>query len=192
MCCTRLAEGTGRKKSPFWHHRTSLSGCIFAAEACIDNRKKLVKHRYLLHTSSEYGELRPTSGWDLLASLGHPYKFQRVLRLGSVTAWHSSSGRQPNFAALNRGRHLYLAGRPSRWALAHILVTVNIVNIITVSSGRLDCCTYVQRTLRSFSRFVDVKYGYVLSQRWTSLSIRWIFNASVSRNSAYRSTSSYN
>jgi len=23
-------------------------------------------------------------------------------------------------AALNRGRHLYLAGRPSRWALAHI------------------------------------------------------------------------
>jgi len=25
-------------------------------------------------------------------------------------------------AALNRGRHLYLAGRPSRWALAHILV----------------------------------------------------------------------
>jgi len=34
----------------------------------------------------------------------------------------SSSGRQPNFAALNRGRHLCLAGRPSGWALAHILV----------------------------------------------------------------------
>ena len=32
----------------------------------------------------------------------------------------SSSGRQPNFAALNRGRHLNSAGRPSRWALAHI------------------------------------------------------------------------
>jgi len=30
------------------------------------------------------------------------------------------SGRQPNFAALNRGRHLYSARRPSRWALAHI------------------------------------------------------------------------
>jgi len=27
-------------------------------------------------------------------------------------------------AALNRGRHLYLAGRPSRWALAHILACV--------------------------------------------------------------------
>jgi len=41
---------------------------------------------------------------------------------GSVTARHSSSGRQPNFAALNRGCYLYSAGRPSRWALAHILV----------------------------------------------------------------------
>jgi len=43
MCCTRTA-----KKSPFWHHRTTLLGCIFAAEACIDNRKKLVKQQYLL------------------------------------------------------------------------------------------------------------------------------------------------
>ena len=51
---------------------------------------------------------------------GTPGKFQRVWRLGSVTARHSSSGHQPNFAALNRGRCLYLAGRPSRWALAHI------------------------------------------------------------------------
>ena len=67
-----------------------------------------------------YGELRPNNGWDLLVSLGNPCKFQRVSRLGSVTARHSSSGRQPNFAALNRGRHLYSAGRPSRWALAHI------------------------------------------------------------------------
>jgi len=68
------------------------------------------------------GELRPTSGWDLLAGLGHPCKFQRFSRLGSVTARHSSSGRQPNFAALNRGRYLSSAGRPSCWALAHILV----------------------------------------------------------------------
>jgi len=41
---------------------------------------------------------------------------------GSVTARHSSSGRQTNFVALSRGRHLYSAGRPSLWALAHILV----------------------------------------------------------------------
>ena len=58
-----------------------------------------------------------------MASLGHPCTFQRVSRLGSITAQHSSSGRQPNFAAFNRRRHLYSAGRPSRWALAHILVS---------------------------------------------------------------------
>ena len=45
-------------------------------------------------------------------------------RLGSVTAWHSSSGHQPNFVALNRGHHLYLAGRPSRWASVKINKTV--------------------------------------------------------------------
>ena len=36
----------------------------------------------------------------------------------------ASSERQPNFGALKRGRHLCSAGRPSRWALVHILVVV--------------------------------------------------------------------
>jgi len=44
--------------------------------------------------------------------------------IGSVTARHSSSGCEPNFVALSTGRRLYSAGRPSRWALAHILVKV--------------------------------------------------------------------
>ena len=55
--------------------------------------------------SLQYGELRP-SGWDRLTSLGHASTFQRDSRLGSVTARHSSSGRQQKFAALNRGRHV--------------------------------------------------------------------------------------
>jgi len=41
-CCTRLAGNIGRTKSPFWHHRTILSGYIFGTKACIDNRKKLL------------------------------------------------------------------------------------------------------------------------------------------------------
>jgi len=68
-------------------------------------RKKVVKQQCLPYMSSQYGELWHTSGWDLLASLRHPCRFQRVSRLGSITARHSSSGRQPNFAAFNRGRH---------------------------------------------------------------------------------------
>ena len=72
--------------------------------------------------------------------MGHSCKFQRVSRLGSVTARQSSSGRQPNFAELNRGRHLYSAGRPSRWALAHIssillVFRLNISLIIGVVYG---------------------------------------------------------
>jgi len=66
MCCTQLAENTGCKKSPSAHHPTIFSCYIFATEACIDNRKKLVKQQYLLHTSSQYDELRPTNGWDQL------------------------------------------------------------------------------------------------------------------------------
>ena len=52
--------------------------------------------------------------------------------IGSVTARHSSSGRQPNFAALNTGCHLYSTGRPSRWALAHILVWFVHVHLVLV------------------------------------------------------------
>jgi len=50
--------------------------------------KKLVKQQYVLHMSPQYGELRPTSSWDRLTSLGYPCKFQLVLRLDSVTARH--------------------------------------------------------------------------------------------------------
>jgi len=50
------------------------------------SEKKLVKQQYFLHMSSQYGELRPTNGWDRLANLGHPSKFQRVSHLGFVTA----------------------------------------------------------------------------------------------------------
>jgi len=75
-CSTRLAGNAGHKKIaknlPSAHHHTTLSGHIFATEACIDNRKKLVKQPYLLHMSPQCGELWPTNGWDLLASLGHP------------------------------------------------------------------------------------------------------------------------
>jgi len=59
---------------------------------------KLVKQQYLLHMSPQYGERRPTSGWDRFGCLGHPSKFQRVSRLAFVTAGTSLSGGQPNFA----------------------------------------------------------------------------------------------
>ena len=92
---------TGRKnyakKLPSAHHRTTLSTI----------GKKLVKWQYLLHMSLQYGELRPTNGWDLLASLGHPSKFQRVSRLGFVTAPTSLNVGQPNCTIFGRLLHWY-------------------------------------------------------------------------------------
>ena len=41
-CCTRLPENTGRKNDPSGHHRTTLSGYIFAIKARIHNRNKLL------------------------------------------------------------------------------------------------------------------------------------------------------
>ena len=140
-CCTRLAKNTGRKKSPKIRHLDTITQLCPAMSSQLRNvsrmGKKLVKQQKLPHMSSQYGELRPTNGLDLLSSLGHPSKFQRVSRLGSVTARHSSSGRQSNVAALNRGHHLYSAGRPSRWASAHILV----------SFFYLRCLCHVKTTL---------------------------------------------
>jgi len=48
--------------------------------------------------SPQYGKLRPTNGWDLFGSLGHPSKFQPVSRLDFVTATTSLNGGQQNLA----------------------------------------------------------------------------------------------
>jgi len=143
------------KNSKSGHHRTNLSGYIFATKACIDNRKNLLNSN--TSPTCPHGELRPTNGWDLFGSFGHPSKFQRVSRLGSVTARHSSSGPQPNFAALDRRRHLYSAGRPSRWALAHILVKMYFEHLLNCATKtEADCCIYL------FSLKVHWKYGHKL------------------------------
>jgi len=64
------------QKSPSGHHRTTLSGYIFAIKARIGNRKKkLVKQQYLSHMPSQHGELRLTSRRDRSGNLGHPANF---------------------------------------------------------------------------------------------------------------------
>jgi len=90
-----------RQKFAICAPSSALSDCIFtafAAKACIDKRKKLVKQQCLPHMSSQYGELQPTNGWDRFVSLGHPSKFQQVSRLGVITAPTLLTGGQPNFA----------------------------------------------------------------------------------------------
>jgi len=49
------------------------------------------------------------------------------------------SGRQANFAALMRERHLCSAGRPSGWAVAHILVELFSL-ALTVETLQAETC----------------------------------------------------
>jgi len=63
--------------------------------------------------------------------------------MGFFASWQryctaSSSGRQANFAALNRGRHLCSVGRPSGWALAHILVITVVIVLVSYCQSYCD------------------------------------------------------
>ena len=96
MCCTQLAV-----QDPKNRHLAIIAQLCRAISSQVRHvstiGKKLIKQQYLLHMSLQYGILRP-NGWDRLAGLGYHSKFQRVSRLGFVTAATSFTGGQPNFA----------------------------------------------------------------------------------------------
>jgi len=125
MCCMWLAGNAGPKKnsknSPSGHHRTTLSGCIFATKACMDNWKNLLRsnisptcpHNMVNFCqltaeirSGVWGTPANFSGFRVLASLLH----------GTLVADISHT------CGVEQRRHLYSAGWLSHWALALILV----------------------------------------------------------------------
>ena len=128
-----------------------------------------------------------------MTSIGHPCNFQQLSRLGSVTARHSSSRRQPNFAALNRGRHLYSAGRPPRWALVckwEIHATrLNVLNSSTLRSnfskkcqgGDFEICGVIDEVHHGESEY-EVKTGTGSSFRrhFGEKPIFWVFLGPIS------------
>jgi len=130
MCCTWLAENTGRKNVAKNRHLGTIARLCRTISSQLRHISTIGKKNLLssnisstcIHNMVNFSPLY--SDWDRSGSLRHPCKFQRVSRL---ILWQryctaSSSGLQPNFTALNRGRHLCSTGRPSRWVLAHILV----------------------------------------------------------------------
>ena len=130
-CCTRLDENTGpKKKLAKNRHLGTIAQLCLAISSQLRNiltiGKKLVKQHCCSNTSStrphNMANFGPLTRLRSVDQFGAPVQISTVSRLDGVTARHSSSGRQPNFAALDRGRHLYSAGRPSRWALAHISI----------------------------------------------------------------------
>jgi len=150
-CCACLAGNAGpknAKKSPSGHHHTSLSAISSQLRHVLTIGKKLVKQQYLLHMSHSVVNYDPLAAVRL-TSLGHHCKFQHV-RILAVLLHGTSSGRQPNFAALNRGLQLYSAGRPSRWALVHI----SSLSLTIISS----LYTILPPFQRPFSRLICIRW----------------------------------
>ena len=124
MCCTRLAENTGRKSR---HLCTIAQLCqagwlvgwglmaLSTTKSCIDNRKNLLNINIsstCLHNMVNFG---PLNGWDQLASLGHPNKFQKVSRLGFIifTIWSTAFNRaHESLSYIQLGSH-HVGHRPT-------------------------------------------------------------------------------
>jgi len=98
------------------------------------SEKKLLSSNISSTCSYNMVNFGPLAAEIVLLVWGTPTNFNGFCVLAALL--HSQT------VALNRGRHLYSAGRPSRWALAHILVLHNscslfILDFHTFSSKQL-------------------------------------------------------
>jgi len=108
--------------------------------------------------------------------------------IGSITAQHSNtgSGCQPNFVAFSRDCYLYSAGRPSRWASAHILVLIILGRIVSLNVGNqkhiyfpatLLHLTYWQKNTQTRKHLFTLMLYYCFPKKHTKrcLCISWQF-----------------
>jgi len=65
------------ENAPSGHHHTTLSSYIFATKARIDNRKKLVKHQYLLPMPHNMVNFSPLAAEIGPVVCGTPANFNR-------------------------------------------------------------------------------------------------------------------
>ena len=100
-----------------------MSGYIFATKACIDNRKKILLSSNISstypHNMVHFG---PLAAEIVSLVWGTPSNFNGFRVLAGLLHGTLVVGISQT-AALNRGHHLFLAGRPSRWALAHTITS---------------------------------------------------------------------
>jgi len=108
-----------RQKSPSGHHRTTLSGYIFATEAHIDNRKKMLSSNISStcpHSMVNFGPLAA----EIVSLVWAPQVISTGFPVLAALLHGTLVGVSQTLRRLTEGGHLYSAGRPSRWALAHI------------------------------------------------------------------------
>ena len=123
MCCTRVAASAGRKKVAKNRHLGTIPQLCRAISLQL-------KHVSTIGKSLLSSNISPTCPHNMvnfgplaaeIISLvwGTPGNFNGFRVLAALLHGTPVVGVSQT-AALNRGRHLYSAGRPSRWALAHI------------------------------------------------------------------------
>ena len=176
MCCTRLAGNIGRKN----RHFGTIAQLCRAISSQIRHvstiGKKLVKQRYVLHMSWQYGELRPTNGWDLLASLGHPCNFNgfRVLAAllhGTLVVGVSQTLRRWTEGAtyIRQGGH-----HVGHWPTFLVIiiawsVLVNFCRVKTPSIGTLTFTFFVALcSIKYFSQWVFVLFPGLHASFWSN------------------------
>ena len=123
MRCARLTANTGRKNDAKNRHLSTIAQLCRAVSSQLRHTSTIGKNLLSSNISSTCPHV---VNFGLLAAeivslvWGTPANFNRFRVLAALLhGTDSSSGRQPN-CGVDRGRHLYSEGRPSRWALAHI------------------------------------------------------------------------
>jgi len=125
MCCKRLAANTGCKTSPKIRHLHTIAQLYRAISSQLSHvstiRKNLLSSNISStcpHNMTNFGPPTAEIYWRVW---GTPANFNGFRVFAALLHGTPVVGVSQT-AAFNRQRHLYSAGRPSRWALAHILV----------------------------------------------------------------------
>jgi len=129
-CCTALAANTGSKKSAKNRHLGTIAQLCWAISSQLRHASTIGKKLLSSTISStcsyntvNFGPLAAEIGAVVSGTTGNFNGFRVLAALLHGTPVLGVS----QAAALNRGRHLYSAGRPSSWALAHVLVLFSLV-----------------------------------------------------------------
>jgi len=121
----RLAENTGRKNVAKNRHLGTIAQLCRAMSSQLGTYRQSEKNLLSSNMSStcphNMVNLGPLAAEINPVVWGTRANFNGFRVLAALLQGIYSSGRQPNFAALTRRRHLCSAGRPSRWESAHIL-----------------------------------------------------------------------
>jgi len=117
------------QKSSSGHHRTTCRAESSQRRHVSTVGKNLLSSNMssiCLHNVANFGPLAAEIGsgvWGTPANFNGFHVLAALLHATSVVGVSQT-------AALNRRCHLYSAGRPSRWALAHILVLSKLLNFM--------------------------------------------------------------